>query len=53
MASQATLEEISETIDRTVLPRPSAGLREFLSSLPQAREFPIGGKASAFRSLPM
>ena len=37
MASQTTLEEISETIDRTVLPRPSAGLREFLSSLPQAK----------------
>ena len=37
MGSQATLEEITETIDRSTLHQPSAGLREFLSSLPQAK----------------
>jgi len=30
MGSQATLEEIAETIDRTTLHQPSAGLREYL-----------------------
>ena len=38
MGSQATLEEIAETIDRSTLHEPSAGLREFLSSLPQAKK---------------
>jgi hypothetical protein len=37
MGSQATLEKIAETIDRSTLHGPSARLREFLSSLPQAK----------------
>jgi hypothetical protein len=38
MASHATLEEIAETIDRATLRQPSAGIREFLASLPAARK---------------
>lgn len=48
MASQTTLEEISETIDRTALNPPAAGLREFLTSLPQAKRLSDRRKSERF-----
>jgi hypothetical protein len=38
MGSQATLEEIAESIDRSTLDEPSDRLRNFLASLPPARK---------------
>lgn len=48
MASQATLEEIAETIDRSTLHQPSAGLRAFLASLPQAKRVSDRRKSERF-----
>ena len=48
MGCQATLEEIAETIDRSTLHQPSAGLREFLSSLPQAKRVSDRRKSELF-----
>jgi hypothetical protein len=38
MGSQATLEEIAESIDRSTLDEPSDRLRNYLASLPPARK---------------
>jgi hypothetical protein len=48
MASQTTLEEISETIDRTALHRPSAGLRNFLLLLPEEKRLSDRRKTTRF-----
>jgi len=48
MANQATLEEISETIDRTALHRPSAGLRNFLLLLPEEKRLSDRRKTKRF-----
>jgi hypothetical protein len=38
MGSQATVQNIAETIDRSLLHEPSDGLRDFLASLPSERK---------------